>query len=249
MKKISELFLLTIICELLFPVSGLSQGEWNNWTFGSHAGVNFNSGIPLPITTVNYFLMAPYSSATTSDSTGNLLFYASAFTSPTVYNRNNDPMPNGLLFSNNDANAFQPYFVVQNLTDDSTYFLFVVRSPSVSYGGLFYSLINMRLDGGLGDIEPTEKMVPVPGGEWTAYVITGTRHQNNKDVWIVTRNRHNSYKYLSYLITASGIDTVPVQSQSTYFISTTYSNQGIDFIRISPDGTKLICLYDSVAEY
>ena len=157
-------------------------------------------------------------------------------------------MPNGFLYSGNETNAAQVYFVVQNLTDDSSYYLFNVRSPTTSFGGLFYSVINMRLDGGLGDIAPGEKMVAVPGGDWAGYVITGTRHHNNKDVWIVTRNRHNSYNYLSYLITASGINSPPVQSQSTVFVNGNL-NSGISFIRISPDGTKLVCLYDTSAEY
>jgi uncharacterized protein (TIGR02145 family) len=165
-----------------------------------------------------------------------------------VYNRNNDTMPNGFLYSGNETNAAQVYFVVQNLTDDSSYYLFNVRSPSTPSGGLFYSIINMRLDGGLGDIAPGEKMVAVPGGDWAGHVITGTRHHNNKDVWIVTRNRHNSYNYLSYLITASGINTPPVQSQSTVFVNGNVGDQ-IDYIRISPDGTKLVCLYDTAAEY
>jgi hypothetical protein len=157
-------------------------------------------------------------------------------------------MPNGLLYSGYDNGVAQVYFVAQNLTDDSSYYLFNVRSPSTSYGGLFYSVINLRLDGGLGDIAPGEKMVPVPGGEWAGHVLTGTRHHNNKDVWIVTRNRHNSYKYLSYLITSSGINTTPVQSQSTVFVNDITSGQ-LNYIKISPDGTKLVCLYDYVMEY
>ena len=248
MKKNLKYLLFLIFYELWFPVHCFSQGEWNNWIFGRHCGINFNSGIPVPISTVNSSFWANPSCATASDSTGNLLFYANCFTTQYVYNRNNDTMPNGFLYGNHDANTYQVYFVVQNLTDDSSFYLFNVRSPSTSSGGLFYSIINMRLDGGLGDIASGEKMIAVPGGNWAGFVITGTRHHNNKDVWIVTRNRHNSYNYLAYLITASGINTTPVQSQSTVFVNGIL-NSGICYIKISPDGTKLVCLYDTVAEY
>jgi uncharacterized protein (TIGR02145 family) len=248
MKKKLTYLLLLIFYELWFPVFCFSQGEWNNWIFGTHAGINFNSGIPVPITTINPSFWATHSSATASDSAGNLLFYASCSMTYYVYNSNNDTMPNGFLYSGNDAYAVQPYFVVQNLTDDSSYYLFSVRSPSILFSGLFYSLINMRLDGGLGDIVPGEKMIPILSGNYAGDVVTGTRHHNNKDVWIVTRNRHNSYKYLSYLITTSGIDTTPVQSQSTVYVNGNSNNQ-ISFIRISPDGTKLVCLYDTAMEY
>ncbi len=248
MKKRAKYVLLILFYEIWFPVYCFSQGEWDNWVFGEHAGINFNSGIPVPITTVNPSFWANYSSASASDSAGNLLFYVSDYMTNYVYNRNNDTMPNGFLNSVFDSYATEPYFVMQNLADDSSYYLFSVRSPGIFVSGLFYTVINMRLDGGLGDIVPGEKLIPVPGGEYAGNVITGTRHHNNKDVWIVNRNRHNSYKYLSYLITTSGIDTIPVQSQSTVYVNDN-ANLKISFIRISPDGTKLVCLYDTIIEY
>ena len=147
MKKRAKYVLLILFYEIWFPVYCFSQGEWDNWVFGEHAGINFNSGIPVPITTVNPSFWANYSSASASDSAGNLLFYVSDYMTNYVYNRNNDTMPNGSLNSVFDSYATEPYFVMQNLADDSSYYLFSVRSPGIFVSGLFYTVINMRLDG------------------------------------------------------------------------------------------------------
>ena len=157
-------------------------------------------------------------------------------------------MPNGILGTFDDI-SYQPYFVVQNLADDSSYYLFNIKSTLTGPSpGLYYSFIDMRLDGGLGDVDPSQKMLPVQGAGNAGYVVTGTRHHNNKDVWIVTRDCNNSYNYLSYLITGTGINTTPIQSQSTVHVNST-TNSAISFMRISPDGTKLFCMYDTAMEY
>ena len=237
--------------ELLFPDFLFPQGEWNNWIFGQHAGINFNAGLPVPITTVSSIFLSQFSTLTVSDSSGNLLFYGDNSTSYSahIYNRNNAVMPNGDIMNGEDHLTPQPYFPVQDLMNDSIYYIFSVfdRDPP-GFIGLVYSVLDMRLDGGLGDVVPGQKSLPVPEGTHASQVLTGTRHHNNKDVWIVVRNRNNSYNYLSYLITSSGIDTVPIVSQSSIMVDST-SQDNIHNIKISPDGTKLICLYDTNAEF
>jgi uncharacterized protein (TIGR02145 family) len=247
---VKHLYLFGLLLSL--PFFGFPQGEWNNWIFGQHAGITFNLGSPVPITTVSPLYHARYSQATVSDSSGNLLFYAENnwFNVERVFNRNNVQMPNGNLYNGTEQNTPQPFFSVQNPTDDSTYYLFQMIDPSLltGAGGLFYSIIDMRLDGGLGDIVPGQKSVPIYSGRHTASVLTGTRHHNNKDVWIIVHNHKNSNSYLSYLVNSSGIDTTPIVSPSLVFlVDSNYIR--LNTIKISPDGTKLIFLADTNAEY
>ena len=234
---------------LLLPLIAFPQGEWNNWIFGHHAGITFNSGSPVPITNVSPLFDPSTSSVTVSDSLGNLLFYAENNQSEWVYNRNNVRMSNGNLCNNNLQNNPQPLFAVKNLTDDSLYYIFSMVDPSPSgAGGLFYSVLDMRLDGGLGDIVPSQHFVPILSGNHARSVMTGTRHQNNKDVWIVVHNLIGSNVYLSYLVNSTGINTTPVVSAS--FVTLVDTNwQTLSSIKISPDGTKLVCLADTDAEY
>ena len=236
---------------LFFPDFTFSQGQWNNWIFGQHAGINFNSGIPVPITNVSPLYNSRGSGVTISDSLGNLLFYAenNLFTYEYIYNRNNDRMPNGDLYVGNDYNNPQPLFAVQNLVDDSSYFIFSVINPNPpGPGGLVYSVLDMRLDGGLGDISSGQKSIPILGGSHARSLLTGTRHHNNKDAWIVVHNLTGTNSYLAFLVNSLGIDTTPVISPS--FLSITDSTWiQLVTLKISPDGTKLICLGDTTAEY
>ncbi len=250
-SKIHFSFIIICFC-WLFPDFTYSQGEWNNWIFGHHAGITFNFGTPVPITTVSPFYYARGGTLTVSDSSGNLLFYAENYInlSEYVFNRNNVQMPNGNLYNGTYQNNPQPFFSVQNLTDDSSYYLFSMIDPwpMTGAGGLFYSVLDMRLDGGLGDIVPGQKSVPIYSARHTASVLTGTRHHNNKDAWIIVHNHTNSNSYLSYLVNSSGIDTTPIVSPS--FVVLADSNfSRLSTIKISPDGTKLICLADTNAEY
>ncbi len=103
----------------------------------------------------------------------------------------------------------------------------------------------MQLDGGLGDIPPGSKNIPVIGAESAQDKLHGTRHYNNKYVWIVTR-LYGQNKYASFLISENGISS-PVLSSSMVPGTNIIRNGEI---KLSQDGTKLIALYksDSIAE-
>ena len=73
----------------------------------------------------------------------------------------------------------------------------------------------MQLDGGLGDIVAGSKNIPLYRGDSSFVFMTATRHHNNKDAWLVTVRRGHVLKYLAYRIDSTGIDTIPVESQST----------------------------------
>jgi hypothetical protein len=61
---------------LLLPAFGFTQGEWNNWYFGWHAGMTFNSGSPVALPTSVFTQSACLITTCVSDSAGNFLFYS-----------------------------------------------------------------------------------------------------------------------------------------------------------------------------
>lgn len=67
----------------------------NVWAFGDSAGINFNTGIPVPIITSTNTIEG---SASVCDANGQLLFYTEG---TLVWDRNHQLMPNGsdLAFS------------------------------------------------------------------------------------------------------------------------------------------------------
>jgi len=241
----------------LFPCFLFSQGTNNNWYFGKHAGVTFNYGNPVALTNCATSFAEKYCPFSVSDSSGNLLFYAGIYYESenlqgTVYDRSHQIMPNGhYLYTGWDTK--QNYLAIQKLDDDSSYFLFAMdEGYTQNYTnpkGLTYSVIDLRLNGGFGDIVPGQKSIQIPGAEQTNYMLSTTRHKNNHDVWIAVRKYVNSNSYLTYLITSSGINTVPVVSSSLFNLVYPYNLFYSSMIRFSPDGTKLIGLYSDSLEY
>jgi len=137
----------------------------------------------------------------------------------------------------------------RDIADDSLYYLFEVGTFQMFVGitnGLHYSVVNMRLDNTLGDIEPGKKNIMVPYGNKIISGLTGTKHFNNKDVWVVARIYDaDSNFFASYLVNSSGLVTLPVLSPSR--IHYTYTNNAIDYkcreIKISHDGNWLISMH------
>ncbi|MGA3014350.1 MAG: FISUMP domain-containing protein [Bacteroidales bacterium] len=237
----------------LIPCHSNAQGEWNQWRFGWYAGLTFNSGIPIGVTGSALTLPAG-TSTTVSDSSGNLLFYSNG---DEIWNKNDALMPNGtgLLGADNNPCA-QPVFCVPNETNHNQYYLFTVGGTynnNQTLVGLHYSVVDMSLQGGLGDVVNGMKNVYIYFGDSAVDQMTGVRHANNKDVWIVVRKHSKQPEYLAYLITASGIDTTPVISSSSLPIHFNMvlghlrmSNGGD--LKISQDATDMVCSDDSLIE-
>ncbi len=226
---------------LFLPVVGFSQGENNNWYFGNSAAITFNTIPPSALfncalpNTIGY----PVS---ISDSMGNLLFYSDGYR---VFNRNHSLMPNGSLLYIFDG--LQLVLSVKQLNNSNLYYLFhVYDAIPMTFLGLYYSVIDMDLDGGLGDVVPGLKNIPVPGMSDAMDLLSGTRHKNNRDVWIVNK-KYNTNQYASILISNLGISSSIVLSNSYAPVFNVLPYNGA--LAISPDGEKLICFYKPQNDY
>jgi hypothetical protein len=198
MKIKSEFIILFILFDiLLVPECGFTQGEWNNWNFGWNAAIKYISGTPVGVTGSALFQSGDGTTTNASDSTGQLLFYANG---STIWNRNNTIMPNGSGIIGGNA-CQQPVFSLPVPGFPSKYYVFTVgdlmhtTNPLI---GLHYSIVDMSLQGGLGDVVSSQKNVFVPGGDSAVDQLTATRGHNNKDVWI-TGKKTSPYYELSCL--------------------------------------------------
>jgi uncharacterized protein (TIGR02145 family) len=236
--------ILLIALIILLPFLGFSQGEWNNWFFGTNAGVTFNSGSP------QYILNNPSAGdraiATVSDSLGNLLFSTEGMN---VYDRNGLVMPNGTGLYSTDMD--QAVYVVQNIANDSLYYIFTLNCnggwpPPQPNDGLHYTVVDMRLNGGFGDVVAGQKNITLLGSSYYPNKMTAARHHNNKDAWLIIHNTGADSTFYAYLITAAGIQLPPVISHYTLY-DAPLNNSG--YLRVSPDGTKLISPSGNLLEY
>ncbi len=196
MKYILLFLLIFIINETLY-----SQNEGNNWYFGINAGLSFNTDPPTPLT--NGHLNTAEGCAAVSDLNGNLLFYTDGIY---VYNKMHNVMPNGFGLIGHPSSTQSAIIVPQpgtynvSLKRFNIYYIFTVDMHSGS-DGVRYSIVDMTLDNGLGDI--TVKNVHL-FGTTTTEKICATKHANGCDFWIIGKLRDNNTFY-SYILNNNGL--------------------------------------------
>ncbi len=223
---------------LLFSFNLLfAQKEANIWYFGTKGGIDFNSGSPVPL--LNGQLISQEGCATICDRNGNLLFYTDG---TRVWNKAHTIMPNGNGLGGNYS-ATQSAIIVPRPKSSTQYYIFTVdawagKNPkSTGNGGMNLNLVDMTLDGGLGDVVTKDQLIVSP----TCEKITATKHCNGSDYWIVT-HKWGSDSLLAYLLTNSGLNSTPVVSHSGVTMTGATSDsayQSIGYMKISPSGKRI----------
>ncbi|MBL7113407.1 MAG: hypothetical protein ISS19_15830 [Bacteroidales bacterium] len=234
--------IIIILFVIFIPFVCFPQGEFNIWYFGVHAGISFNTDPPVALPPNPITTNGAIAGISVSDSLGNIMFYSNG---RKVWNRNNVVMPNGTGLLGGEVTC--QFMAVQDISNHNLYYIFTVdHAPTLinPTAGLRYSVLDMQLDGGKGDIVTGMKNIPLPMGDSVYTSLTATRHQNNRDVWVVVLRRGNIDQYLAYLIDSLGINLAPVVSTSTFLNG---SSGTCSFMRISPDGKYLFC-HDSLTE-
>lgn len=207
-----------------------SHAQYENvWAFGSRAGLDFNSGSPRAIATN----IAGWGEANASvcDHNGQLLFYTEG---SYVWDKNGNLMPNGsnlTLMHGATSSASQGALIVPSLENAPQYYIFslTAHEEGDSMGRLYYSLVDMELNGGLGDIVPNQKGILLDSNlleRMTA--IVGDRC----NIWLLTQT---ASEFKAFEIAASGINTIPVLSEVLGGMATSFTGS----IVASPNRKKV----------
>jgi gliding motility-associated-like protein len=188
------------------------QGENNIWCFGAYTGFDFNVNPPAVFQQPMY---TGEGCATVSDRSGSLLFYSN---SGVIYNRANNIMPNspGIL-GNGPAgvlplmqgSSMQGVVVVPSFSNPSQYYMFTLDDYLTPGNKLRYTLIDMSLDGGMGDVVTSQKNIVLDSGlneQMVSLPGIGCEGQ-----WIIVHKRSSS-DYHAFKIDQSGVSTTPVVS-------------------------------------
>jgi gliding motility-associated-like protein len=222
--------LLIIDVVTLFAQPCLSGKEQNVWYFGANAGLDFNSGEPTVLSNGQLYNAESCASITNAD--GQLLMYTNGLT---LWNANHQVMPNGsgLL---GDPSSTQGAVIVPMPLNNNKYYIFTIDELA-GYDGLRYSIVDMSLNGGLGDIQAADKNVLLQTN--VTEKLTAVRHCNNKDIWIVSHDWENN-TFRSYLITEAGIQTPVLTNIGVIHTggSNPYYNT-VGCMKISPDGKRI----------
>lgn len=205
------------------------QAQYDNiWYFGRWAGLDFSSGSPVALTNSAMFQLE--GSTVMCDVDGNLLFYSNGVR---VWNRNHVVMENGTGLLGHNSSS-QSGIVVPKPGDPMRYYLFVTDAEGRA-NGLSYSEIDMAAAGGLGSVVNKNIRLVTPVCE----KVAATYHANGTDIWVTTHH-WGSNAFYSYLVTAAGVNPVPVISNAGA-VTAGANNSGryAGYMAISPDGRKL----------
>ncbi|WKK65172.1 T9SS type B sorting domain-containing protein [Lutimonas zeaxanthinifaciens] len=252
--------LFIILLSFFFSFS-YGQKETNNWFFGEYGGLNFSTKTP---TAQEGSLATLEGCAAISNDQGALLFYTDG---STIWNRNHEAMPNGTdLFGG--SSSTQSAIIVPKPGDKNIYYVFTVDSPerklsNIVPKGLNYSIVDMNLDNGQGDvIQESKNLHLITYNEndteqsfWKCTEkISATIHDNGNSFWVLTFFVDTFY---AFEIDENGINESAVQSRvndvipivdwedETQSIRTNGSAPG--YLKLSPNGKKVAIAHSATA--
>ncbi len=234
----NRFLLLIVFIVAAIPVSAQKQN--NIWAFGNKAGLDFSSGAPVAIQTN---ILANQGCATiSSPTTGKLLFYTNG---NRVWNRNHAPMVQGfqLAAGPNMDGACQSAVIVPFFNDSTRFYIFSIGGFSV-FGSLpnasvlNYSVVDMTLNNGLGDVITTQRGIQIDSKLQEKMVAV---QGDNCNIWLLVHDLDTTFK--AYEITAAGINPTPVRSSVGYSFTQKALSNRIGGMKISPNRKKLIATY------
>jgi hypothetical protein len=220
----------------------------SNWIFGRTDNTNGDSALHLdfrtdPPTVSHKQLWLPLTRSGTRSATltvsdpadGTLLFYTEGLH---VRNRKQEIMPNGTGLKGDDyllngyyrLSMHQGFCAVPVPGSSTRYYLFNLThagtNTTPAKGKLYYSIVDMTMDNGYGDVDPSYKNIPLDTAAQSAFgeaiiAIPG----DNCDVWLLTYDR-GVVGYKAFHITDQGIHPIPVISPSVSGLGVSDMMQG-----------------------
>ncbi len=222
-----------LIISLFLFLNLSAQKETTNWVFGDSLLMTFtDTGINCVQIPTN---IKHEASASISDSAGNLLFHTDG---KYVWNKLNAVMPNGCCLNIDQywiyaSSVTQGVVIIPKPDNSNKYYIFSRANDTLSY-----SIIDLALDGGLGDVEQKNQSVIF---DTLMEKMHAVKHANGRDWWLVVHERIPSFsptttnRFYMLLITPEGVQG-PYEQHVGHLIDY-YTTWG-EMI-FSPDGSRL----------
>jgi|GEM_PF-2083963 len=253
MHKISFLKQISAFILICISASVYSQNkEGNNWLFGNRAGMTWNTtqnlasvpilnangqpsgttkplnGLPTPL--AGSVMSQSEGVFCMSDPNGKLLFYSSGMI---IWNSNHQQMSNGTGLSGGISST-QSGIIIPHPGQSNQYIAFAIAERPGN--ALTYSIVDMTLNGGLGNVVANAKNIPLTG-------VAGSR---NEEVVAVKKTNSNGYWLIAFGkgsganstinvwdINASGVQTACLHS---YTLPVSTASNDIGYLRFTADG-------------
>lgn len=235
-----------IFSVLLLLITTLTKAQTGTiWRMGTSLSnqkeFNFNAGNPIYSQNCAAGCGTVEGNGTIEDGNGNVILQS---TGTDVYDGNWNILPNGdsIGYGNSAGNGC---LILQHPGNSNLYYIFSVDQATgppydTSAIGLKFAVADMTLNGGIGAIISKNNVLCDSAYE----KMSCTRHCNGVDWWLVV-HKWGTNAYYSFKISVSGIDTVPVISQTGMVLHDSIMGYSPDPIfragsmRISPNGKYL----------
>jgi gliding motility-associated-like protein len=225
----------------------VGQLQNNQWRFGFNSAIDFNTDPPtFPTGSAQPSILPPLITGTMIEgtasiadpATGALLFYTDGVT---IWNELDQPMPNGSELGGSDLLSSYMAAVIVPLPGSCTrYYVFCIDDYEEGSDGITYSVVDMTLDNGLGDVVPGQKSIPLYDNETEILMVCP--NSAGDGYWLVSNGADiNNPTLAAFAITAAGVNPEPV-------LSPVYLNGGG---KLNYAGTKFACqgMVDSLTGY
>ncbi|EPR69997.1 hypothetical protein ADIWIN_3860 [Winogradskyella psychrotolerans RS-3] len=145
-------------------------------------------------------------------------------------------MPNGTGLLG-DPSSTQSSIIVPQPNNPNIYYVFTVDDLITNTNGLRYSIVDMTLNNGFGDVTSVKNELLVTP---TSEKVTAVLHANGQDIWVISHGFDNN-EFYAYLVTDTVLNTVPITSATGFIITYSGNNfKGSGVLKASPNGDKLI---------
>jgi gliding motility-associated-like protein len=215
---------LIIIILLLFSFVLNAQNQNKIWYFGNHAGLDFNSGIPIALTDGQ--LNTSEGCSTISDSAGNLLFYTDGIS---VWARNHLVMPNGTGLAGH-VSTTQSALIIPMPGSIDKYYIFTIMELG---GAMKYSIVDMTLNSGFGDVILSSKNTLLHNT--VSEKQTAIKRCDGK-IWLLS-HEWGTNNFFADLIDSSGISASVISGMGTVHSGSTLNSIGS--MKFSQQGDRI----------
>ncbi|MBL7703936.1 MAG: gliding motility-associated C-terminal domain-containing protein [Taibaiella sp.] len=192
--------------------SSLAQGENMNWHYGRNLSLNFGQ-TPLTLGTSQVNVMEGCSSV--SDANGNLLFYTTGFK---IWDKNGVEMPNATGLQGNGpilppqpdpfGSGYKSVYIIKHPGNSQRYFVVSGDPYEEPVKKLYYHVVDMSLNNGLGDVVPGQKNIVIMSDVSENLSVIGGADCHT--YWLVAPKDGYSDQYYTFKIDATGFHNTPV---------------------------------------
>ena len=235
---------LLLFCVILLSCGVYAQRETYNWFFGANCGLTWNEtrsyaaiGMNTANTTLHDLPKTITSSIATSegcfslsDRSGQVLFYSDGIS---IWNKENNPMPNANGSLTGHSSSTQSGIIIPYPKAHNKYIAITLGQGVTN--NLSYSVIDMTLENGLGDVTNEKNIKFLGHGGLLGETVTAVRHANKADYWVVAVGRGNPTYFNAWLVTKDGPQVAsPVTSFQSPLTNTATNPCG--YFKFSPNG-------------